>query len=775
MQWRHWPRQQRGYAMAILTVGSGQQFTTLKAAVAAAHTGDTIDVQAGTYTNDFPGYVNGLTIEGVGGQVNLVATQSPPNGKAILAVSGNTVLKNLDLSGAGVTDGNGAGVRYEGGNLTVQNCSFHDNQDGLLGATDLNGTITIDHSEFYRNGTTSGFTHNMYIGDIQQFTLTNSYVHDANVGHEIKSRAENNTNSSTSSFSIDLPNGGNAAISGNTIEQGPNGQNGVMIAYGEEGALHTGTNVSFVGNTVVNDLTARTPYLFRDASGAPIATSGDTVYGLQANQLDANSSVSSSGFTFTSTRPTLSTISPLLIAKLVNDTGNSSADRITSNGGLTGTADANTGVTVQNGSTVLGTTTASATGQWSFAPASLADGSYMLTVSETDAAGNVNSAKVGFMLDTMPPGAPVITSAGSAPTSSAAQTLTGTAEANSTVTLYDNTTLLGTVVAGIDGSWTKSVTLTAQGTNSLTAAAMDVAGNTGPISAPVNYTLDTIPPAVTVTLVNDTGASLTDGSTRDDSLKGTGDTNATVTILNGTRVVTTTVADASGSWAVPKSSLNLADGSYKLTASETDAAGNTGTASIAFNLDTMAPSPVITNIVKNSNGTVTLSGVSELNSKVMLSDTVGADVASVAVGTTTASSTGAWSVTSTAPINASSINSYTASATDLAGNTGGTVGKFLVSSTASETLTGATGQSDVFAFLPSFGKDFVSGFETTAAAAANHDYVDLSRSKYISFTQLQSHITQGKSGAVIAVDGSNSITLTGIVASTLQASDFQFS
>ena len=196
--------------MATLTVGSsGQQFTTLTGAVAAAQPGDDVQVQAGTYTNDFPGYVNGLTIEGVGGLANFVATQQPSNGKAILDVGGNTTLKNLSFSGVAVGDGNGAGVRYEGGNLIVENSVFHDNQDGLLGNREPNGTITIDHSEFYNNGTDAGNTHNMYIGDIKQFTLTNSYVHDANVGHEVKSRAENNTitgnrifdNSGTSSYS----------------------------------------------------------------------------------------------------------------------------------------------------------------------------------------------------------------------------------------------------------------------------------------------------------------------------------------------------------------------------------------------------------------------------------------------------------------------------------------------------------------------------------------------------------------------------------------------
>jgi pectin methylesterase-like acyl-CoA thioesterase len=60
--------------MATYTVGSGEEFSTLSAAVAAAQSdatmgnGDTILVNAGTYTNDFPEtIIASLTIEGVGG------------------------------------------------------------------------------------------------------------------------------------------------------------------------------------------------------------------------------------------------------------------------------------------------------------------------------------------------------------------------------------------------------------------------------------------------------------------------------------------------------------------------------------------------------------------------------------------------------------------------------------------------------------------------------------------------------------------------------------
>jgi hypothetical protein len=170
--------QQRDTVMTTLTVGSGQQFTT----IAAAQAGDTIQVQAGTYTNDFPGLISGLTIEGVGGPVNLVATQPPPNEKGYLNVAGNTTIENVNISGVSISDangGNGAGIRYENGNLTVDNVTLDGNQDGILANADPDGTITIENSNIYNNGQQPdpgvANTHNIYIGDIKQFTPTNSY------------------------------------------------------------------------------------------------------------------------------------------------------------------------------------------------------------------------------------------------------------------------------------------------------------------------------------------------------------------------------------------------------------------------------------------------------------------------------------------------------------------------------------------------------------------------------------------------------------------------
>jgi hypothetical protein len=215
-----------------------------------------------------------------------------PNGKAIIDEGGSGItvtINGFDISGAVVPDGNGSGIRYEGGPLFLNNDYLHNNQNGLLANADPNGTITINNSEFAFNGAGDGQTHNIYVNQIATLTITDSYIHDASVGHEIKSRAADTIitgsrifdNSGTASYSIDLPNGGNADIENNVIEQGPNSQNPYIIAYGEEGASNPGTTVTIANNVIVNDLPqSDSRFLFLNRTGVPLTFTNNQVYGL---------------------------------------------------------------------------------------------------------------------------------------------------------------------------------------------------------------------------------------------------------------------------------------------------------------------------------------------------------------------------------------------------------------------------------------------------------------------------------------------------------------
>ncbi|WP_242982185.1 Ig-like domain-containing protein, partial [Clostridium sp. LS] len=116
---------------------------------------------------------------------------------------------------------------------------------------------------------------------------------------------------------------------------------------------------------------------------------------------------------------------------------------------ITGTAEVNSTVKVYDGTTLIGTVTADASGNWTLIPATaLADGAHAITATATNAAGNVSSVsnKVNITIDSTAPLAPVITGPQDGTvTNNNKPTISGTAEANSTVKVYDGTTLIGTV------------------------------------------------------------------------------------------------------------------------------------------------------------------------------------------------------------------------------------------------------------------------------------------------------------------------------------------
>ena len=187
----------------VLTVGAGEQFQTIAAAIAAASNGDLILVQAGTYTNDFADINKQVTIAGAGGMVNMVATEALPNEKGFFIVDSSVQIDNFVFTGATIPDsegGNGAGIRYQGGAMVLHNDGFIGNQNGILaGAVDglAVNTITLQGCTFDSNGNTAGpnagYTHNCYISaGVTSLTATNNIFERANVGHELKSRAVTN-------------------------------------------------------------------------------------------------------------------------------------------------------------------------------------------------------------------------------------------------------------------------------------------------------------------------------------------------------------------------------------------------------------------------------------------------------------------------------------------------------------------------------------------------------------------------------------------------------
>ncbi len=330
--------------MATLNVGAGQTYSTLSAAVSASRDGDVINVQAGTYVNDFSTISKDITIVGVGGMANFVATVAPPNGKGIFVTQGDVTIENLSFSGAAVSDMNGAGIRYESGNLVVIDSYFHNNQNGLLANADPSGTIRIVGSEFASNGAGDGYSHNLYVNNIASLVIDDSYFHDASVGHQIKSRAQSTaiTNSriydgaGTGSYSIDLPNGGVGVIRNNVIQQGQNSDNPAIIHYGGESAAYAGSSLLIEDNVVVNDMSSSSARLLSNATTVTGTIRDNDVFGLTSGQI-ATGNATVSGTDLLPTHPTLDTRAPWLDAGVPSPIlGTAGADK------LVGTAGADT-------------------------------------------------------------------------------------------------------------------------------------------------------------------------------------------------------------------------------------------------------------------------------------------------------------------------------------------------------------------------------------------------------------------------------------------------
>lgn len=174
---------------------------------------------------------------------------------------------------------------------------------------------------------------------------------------------------------------------------------------------------------------------------------------------------------------------------------------------------------------------------------------------------------------------------------------TSTAEAGQTVTVSLNGKDYTTTVSA-DGSWTLNVPAAdlaglTDGSVTVTASVSDKAGN--PASVGHNLTVDVTVPAVTInTIAGDDVINVAEHS-QAHVISGTATGAAAgdkVTVTIGGQTYTT-VLDAAGNWSVgvPASVISgLSDGTVTVTASVTDAAGNTGTGSHNVTVDTGLPS-----------------------------------------------------------------------------------------------------------------------------------------------------------------------------------------
>jgi hypothetical protein len=278
----------------VLQVGPTRQYTTISSAVNAAQDGHTIELDAGVYDNQtITISKNNLTLRGVGGYAHLkwgtgnylTNTANISNGKGILVIQGNNItIENLEFSGAKVVDENAAGVRYEGGNLTIRKSYFHNNENGILGEAGLSNTLLIENSIFERNGYCPTLcAHNVYIGQMGKLIFRYNKSIDAREGHTLKSRAQVNeiisnyfsTKNSDGSYEADFPNGGTVYFIANIVEQGTNTGNPIVLAYGEEGSSNPNPALYVVNNTFYNSRGSGT---FVSVSGSPTLSVKNNIF-----------------------------------------------------------------------------------------------------------------------------------------------------------------------------------------------------------------------------------------------------------------------------------------------------------------------------------------------------------------------------------------------------------------------------------------------------------------------------------------------------------------
>jgi hypothetical protein len=297
-----------------ITVGPGGQHQRLDQAVARANSDPdpanyyVLNLAPKVYVNDFAEVSRPMTIQGDPAQApnraTLKATIPLPNQKGIIFTTSSLHIARLVLTGAQIDEGsggNGAGIRDQNlentpASLVVEDSVFHDNQAGILQGDDILETVTITDSVFRNNG--GGHPHAVYIDEAASLTVTGSLFCGQLVGHNIKSRAQMTTivhnrlfdgaaapanpacRVGSTSFAIDIANGGVAVIRNNHITQDNASGNETMVIYGEERLVYPTNSLRVAHNTFVNTKTSGGATGVWDYSCTPMVVVNNTFTGL---------------------------------------------------------------------------------------------------------------------------------------------------------------------------------------------------------------------------------------------------------------------------------------------------------------------------------------------------------------------------------------------------------------------------------------------------------------------------------------------------------------
>ena len=323
-----------------------------------------------------------------------------------------------------------------------------------------------------------------------------------------------------------------------------------------------------------------------------------------------------------------------------------------------GTAKPGTSVTIEEAGSTIGTTGADPNGNWATA-LTFGEGSHTITASAFDGVFTDGpSLARHFTVDLTAPAAPVIdTPAAGAQLNTSIVTISGTAEPHTGVRVREGTLLRATAAADTAGAWSVSLSFT-EGAHTISAAAVDAAGNIGP-AATRTFSVDTVPPA-TPMITSPAEAAFVNVDPV--TVTGAAEAGATVNVLEGTVTIGTTTASGSGAWSV---AISFSEAAHSIGAIAIDAAGNVSgrSATRSFTVDTIAPAaPVITTPAQSATVTtasVNVGGTAEGSTTVTIKE------GTSTLATTVTSPNGTWSVSIAF---ANGAHTITATATDNAGN-----------------------------------------------------------------------------------------------------------
>jgi hypothetical protein len=253
-------------AAATLQVGPDAPLKTPSAAAAVAQDGDMIEIAAGDYFDCAIWRANDLTIAGApagtDGKTATLTDKSCEGKAAFITRGARIVLRNLTFTRIRVDDRNGAGIRVEGGDLTIEHSRFINDQIGILAADNLARTLIIRDCDFTANGLPDAdrATADILAGSSARLLVTQSRFDAKKGGAAISSQASATelvgnrfTSATPMTYLIGDMTGGTLTMTANIITLAPGGAPRLgVVTTAADGDLPAG-DIVLEGNSLTND------------------------------------------------------------------------------------------------------------------------------------------------------------------------------------------------------------------------------------------------------------------------------------------------------------------------------------------------------------------------------------------------------------------------------------------------------------------------------------------------------------------------------------------